>query len=179
VGTRAGRANRRAQLGGDLVHQRVMHAAARDVDDVVGARREDPDLGRARAAAHHQARAVAMAERGAFDHGGRRQARVARDRVERVARGRRDPGLSVARAAGTRRAVRTGLGARHGQRVARSRGSIHPRRGRSGSSATPTAGVGVGEQSVIRTRGLVTFGLMALVRDRRAPGAPRSPRGRS
>ena len=83
VGARAGGADRLAQRRGDLVHQRVVHATAGDVDDVVGSRREDPDLrasARARAPSGARGGGTRSAAPSATAGGG--SPRSARDRVE-------------------------------------------------------------------------------------------------
>ena len=120
----AGVARRGAHRGGDAVDQRMVDPTLRNVGDAVRPLLEQPDLRRARAAAHHQARAVAAREprrveerAGAGARPARRTPRARRARAAR-SRARRSAG-SRGRAGGGDKARRSRAGTCHARRSVR------------------------------------------------------------
>jgi len=91
---------------GDMVYQRVMHAAVRNMDHAMPALLKQPDLGRAQAAADGETRTVAKS--GAIPGNDRevRQAVNTRQLLQRAARRERDARLTEPRAAGAWRPMR-------------------------------------------------------------------------
>ena len=77
-----------------LIDQRMMNDAVRDVHDAVSIQLEQPQLGRAQAAADREAGAVPKARSPARNHRYFRQSVRVRQFIECASRSRRDAGLA-------------------------------------------------------------------------------------
>jgi hypothetical protein len=91
----------------DAVDERMLHAAARDVHNAVGAELEQPQLRRAEAPADGEACAMPKFERRAGYERRLRQAVAAGEIAQRLAHEGIDAGLTKARASGAGWAMRT------------------------------------------------------------------------